>query len=121
MIRGEQIEGRVKPKGKIFHIGKRRAGQLKTETYAIYLAYKDPRFPRYAKLLIACVIGYVFSPIDLIPDSIPILGYADDLILVPIGITFVIRMIPPAVLADCQEKAHTAMTWKRPPIGLLFR
>ncbi|MGD0917735.1 MAG: YkvA family protein [Thermodesulfobacteriota bacterium] len=92
MIRGEQIEGRVKPKKKIFHIGKRRAGQLKTERDAIYLAYKDPRVPWYAKLLIACVIGYVFSPIDLIPDFIPILGYVDDLILVPIGITFVIRI-----------------------------
>jgi uncharacterized membrane protein YkvA (DUF1232 family) len=63
--------------------GKGRARQLKTEIDAIYIAYNDPRVPWYAKLLIARVIGYAFSPIDLIPDFIPIIGYLDDLILVP--------------------------------------
>ena len=57
--------------------GKQRVRQLKTETYAIYLAYKDPRVPWYAKLFIAFVVAHTFSPIDLIPDFIPILGYLE--------------------------------------------
>jgi uncharacterized membrane protein YkvA (DUF1232 family) len=114
LIRRERSCDMVNPKEKILHIWKRRAGQLRTETYAIYLAYKDPRVLWYAKLLIACVVGYAFSPIDLIPDFVPILGYVGDLILVPIGIALVIEKIPPAVLADCREKAHAAMTQKRP-------
>jgi uncharacterized membrane protein YkvA (DUF1232 family) len=69
--------------------------------------------PRYATFFIACVVGYVFSPIDLIPDFIPVLGYVDDLILVPAGIDLAIKMIPPAVLDDCREKAHTATAQKR--------
>ncbi len=68
-----------------FENWKQRAKQLKIETYALYLAYKDPRTPWYAKIFAACVVGYAFSPIDLIPDPIPILGYLDDLILVPNG------------------------------------
>jgi uncharacterized membrane protein YkvA (DUF1232 family) len=95
---------------KVFDIWKRRARQLKIEIDAIYLAYKDPRVPWYAKLLIACVIGYALSPIDLIPDFIPVIGYLDDLILVPLGIALALKMIPPAVLADCREKARTDMT-----------
>ena len=85
---------------------KDRVKQLKTEVYALYLAYKDPRVPWYAKLLAVCVVGYAFSPIDLIPDPIPILGYLDDLILVPLGIALAIRMIPTEVLDDCREKAQ---------------
>jgi uncharacterized membrane protein YkvA (DUF1232 family) len=84
---------------------KQRARQLKTETYAIYLAYKDPRVPWYARLFAACVVGYAFSPIDLIPDFIPVLGYLDDLVLVPVGIVLALKMIPPTVMAECREKA----------------
>ena len=84
---------------------KQRARQLKTETYAIYLAYKDPRVPWYARLFAACVVGYAFSPIDLIPDFIPVLGYLDDLVLVPVGIVLALKMIPPVVMAECREKA----------------
>ncbi|MBE9507576.1 MAG: DUF1232 domain-containing protein [Chloroflexi bacterium] len=84
---------------------KQRARQLKTETYAIYLAYKDPRVPWYARLFAACVIGYALSPIDLIPDFIPVLGYLDDLVLVPVGIVLALKMIPPTVMAECREKA----------------
>ncbi|MBW4663626.1 MAG: DUF1232 domain-containing protein [Chroococcus sp. CMT-3BRIN-NPC107] len=65
---------------------------LKQETYAIYIACKDPRVPWYARLLAAAVVAYAFSPIDLIPDVIPIVGYLDDLILVPLGIALVIKM-----------------------------
>lgn len=93
---------------------KRRARQLKAETYAIYLAYRDPRVPWYARLFVACVVGYAFSPIDLVPDFIPILGYLDDLILVPVGIALALKMIPPAVMAECREKAQGVMAQGKP-------
>lgn len=88
---------------------RQRARQLKLETYAIYLAYRDPRTPWYARLFAACVVGYAFSPIDLIPDFIPILGYLDDLVLVPLGIALAVKMIPPHVLADCRLQAQAIM------------
>jgi uncharacterized membrane protein YkvA (DUF1232 family) len=84
---------------------KQWAGRLKAEVYALYLAYRDPRVPLYARVFAACVVGYAFSPIDLIPDPIPILGYLDDLVLIPLGIALAIRMIPAPVLAECREKA----------------
>jgi uncharacterized membrane protein YkvA (DUF1232 family) len=93
---------------------KRRAGQLKIEVYAIWLAYKDPRVPLYARLFAACVVGYAFSPIDLIPDPIPILGYLDDLVLIPLGVTLALKMIPPHVLAECREKARDMMKQDKP-------
>ncbi len=83
------------------------ARKLKTEVYALYLAYKDPRVPWYARVFTAIVVGYAFSPIDLIPDPIPVLGYLDDIILVPLGIALAVRMIPPHVLTECREKART--------------
>jgi uncharacterized membrane protein YkvA (DUF1232 family) len=88
---------------------KRRAGWLKGETYALYLAYRDPRTPWYAKVFVALVVAYAFSPIDLIPDPIPILGYLDDLLLVPLGIALALRMIPPAVLEECREQARLTL------------
>jgi len=93
---------------------KQRAKQLKRETYALYLACKDPRTPWYARLLAACVVGYAFSPIDLIPDFIPVLGYFDDLILVPLGIAVVLKMIPPPVLAESRDRAQAAMDEGKP-------
>ena len=93
---------------------KQRARQLKLETYAIYLAYKDPRTPWYARIFAACVVGYAFSPIDLIPDPIPVLGYLDDLVLVPVGVAIALKMIPQAVLAECREKAQAAMSQGKP-------
>ena len=71
------------------------ARRLKVEVYALYLAYKDPRVPWYARVFAAVVVGYAFSPIDLIPDVIPVLGYLDDLILIPLGVALAIKMIPP--------------------------
>jgi len=85
---------------------KEKARGLKREIYAIYLAYKDPRVPWYARIFAACVVGYAFSPIDLIPDPIPILGYLDDLILIPLGIALAIKIIPPDVLRECRQKAY---------------
>jgi len=93
---------------------KQWARRLKQETYALYLAYRDPRVPWYARVVAACVVGYAFSPIDLIPDPIPILGYLDDIILVPLGIALAIRLIPPEVLAECREKAAAAARADRP-------
>jgi uncharacterized membrane protein YkvA (DUF1232 family) len=99
---------------KLIEAWKQRARQLKAELYALYLAYRDPRVPLYARVFAACVVGYAFSPIDLIPDPIPILGYLDDLILIPLGIALAIRMIPAPVLAECREKARQAIKEKKP-------
>jgi uncharacterized membrane protein YkvA (DUF1232 family) len=93
---------------------KRRARALKTELHALYLAYRDPRVPWYARLLAAAVVAYAFSPIDLIPDPIPVLGYLDDLVLVPLGIALALRMIPPDVLAECRARAEAVMATGRP-------
>ena len=84
----------------MIEIWKQQARRLKLETLAIYLAYRDPRVPWYPRLFAACIVGYAFSPIDLIPDPIPVLGYLDDLILIPLGITLALKMIPPAVMAE---------------------
>ncbi len=84
---------------------KERAHQLKGETYALYLAARDPRTPWYAKLFVAGIVAYALSPIDLIPDFVPVLGYVDDLILLPLGIALAIKLIPPSVLADSRTRA----------------
>ncbi len=88
---------------------RRKAQQLRAETYTLYLACKDPRVPWYAKVLAVTVVGYAFSPIDLIPDFVPVLGYLDDLILVPLGIILVLKMIPRTVLEECREKAQQTL------------
>ena len=66
----------------------------------------------YAKAVIVCVVGYALSPIDLIPDFIPVLGYLDDLVLIPLGIALVLRMIPPAVLDECRGRARLP-SWRK--------
>ncbi len=83
-----------------------RARRLQAETYAVYLAYRDPRTPWYARVLALVVAAYAVSPIDLIPDPIPLLGYLDDLILVPAGIALALRLIPGDVMAECRERAR---------------
>ena len=88
--------------------------QLKIESYALYLACRDQRTPWYARLLAGAVVAYAFSPIDLIPDPIPILGYLDDLLLVPAGILLARRLIPPTVLAECRAQAETLMAQGKP-------
>jgi uncharacterized membrane protein YkvA (DUF1232 family) len=88
---------------------KQWARRLKRDTYALYLAARDPRVPWYTKALAICVVGYALSPLDLIPDFIPIIGYLDDLILVPLGIALVIRLTPKDVLADCRDRAQAMM------------
>jgi len=84
---------------------KEKAKRLKTEIYALCLSMKDQRVPWYAKLLMALIIGYAISPIDLIPDFIPVVGQIDDLIIVPAGIALVIKMIPKNVIEEYRLKA----------------
>ncbi len=88
--------------------------RLKADIFALYLAYRHPDVPWYAKLVVACVVAYAFSPIDLIPDFIPILGYLDDLLLLPAGIMLALRLIPPEVLAECRHAAQKRMQAERP-------
>jgi uncharacterized membrane protein YkvA (DUF1232 family) len=90
------------------------AEKLTRETFTLYFACRDPRTPWYAKALAACVVAYAFSPIDLIPDPIPIIGHLDDLVLVPLGVALVCRLVPREVMADCRERARTFMDCKRP-------
>jgi uncharacterized membrane protein YkvA (DUF1232 family) len=81
------------------------ARALKREVLAVWLASRDPRVPWYVKALAIIVAGYALSPIDLIPDVIPILGYLDDVLLVPAGIWLVVRLIPPALMAEFRAEA----------------
>jgi uncharacterized membrane protein YkvA (DUF1232 family) len=84
---------------------KTRGRTLKREAYTIYLAARDPRTPWYAKALIFFVIAHTFSPIDLIPDFVPVLGYLDDLIITPGGIWLALRFIPSEVMAEARATA----------------
>jgi uncharacterized membrane protein YkvA (DUF1232 family) len=81
------------------------ARTLRRDVLALYLAARDPRVPWYAKAVAACVAVYALSPIDLIPDVIPILGCLDDLVIVPLGIWMAIRLIPPVLLAEHRQAA----------------
>lgn len=87
---------------------KSRARALKNEAFAVYIAAKDPRTPWYAKALIFFVVAHTFSPIDLIPDFIPILGYLDDLIITPLGLALAVRLIPAEVLEEARGKVASS-------------
>jgi uncharacterized membrane protein YkvA (DUF1232 family) len=93
---------------------KRWARLIKRDVHALYLASRDPRVPWHAKAMAAVVAGYALSPIDLIPDFIPVVGYLDDLVLVPLGILLVIRLIPPELMAEHRAAAAAAQT---PPLS----
>lgn len=84
------------------------ARRLRREVYALYLACRDPRVPWYAKAVAAGVVAYAFSPIDLIPDFIPVLGYLDELVLLPLGVLAVRAMIPEPVMTECRTQADAA-------------
>ena len=94
-----------------------RARRLKTETYALIIAYRDPRTPWFARVWTALVVAYAFSPIDLIPDFVPMLGYLDDVILVPMGIVIALRLIPAGVLDDARTAAHQQVEAGERPFG----
>lgn len=83
-----------------------RARAIKRDTYTLYLACRDPRTPWYVKLFAGGIVAYAISPIDLIPDFIPVLGYLDDLILLPLGIVLAVKLIPEPVLVECRAKAR---------------
>jgi len=85
---------------------KRRARRLKAETHTLYLAYRHPRTPWYAKIFATLIVGYVFSPIDPIPDFIPVVGLLDELVVVPIGVIVARKMIPEDVFEECREKGR---------------
>jgi uncharacterized membrane protein YkvA (DUF1232 family) len=89
---------------------KTKSKQLKTEIVALYLASKHPGTPWYAKVLAALIIGYALSPIDLFPDFIPVVGYLDDLIIVPAGIALLIKIIPRDILEECRAKARSDLS-----------
>lgn len=91
-----------------------RARAVRRDTFALYLACRDPRVPWYAKVLAGAILAYALSPIDLIPDFIPVLGYLDDLIIIPGGLVFVRRMIPAAVLAEHRETAAQTFDSRAP-------
>lgn len=93
---------------------KQRARHLKREVYALYVAYHDPRVPWYARLVAALVVAYAFSPIDLIPDVVPVLGYLDDLILLPLGIALALRLIPAAVMNNSRARADAILQQGKP-------
>ena len=84
------------------------ARTIKRDVHALYLASRDPRVPWYAKAMAVVVAGYALSPVDLIPDFIPVLGYLDDVIIVPLGILLVVRLIPPEIMAEHRELAASA-------------
>ena len=86
------------------------ARAIKRDIHALYFASRDPRVPWYAKALAILVAAYALSPIDLIPDFIPVLGYLDDAILLPLGILLVVRLIPSPIMAECRERAEQAQS-----------
>ncbi|HET9404176.1 MAG TPA: YkvA family protein [Burkholderiales bacterium] len=90
------------------------ARQLKHEVVALWFCTRHPRTPFMAKALAAALVAYAFSPIDLIPDFIPVLGYLDDLILLPIGIWLVLKLVPADVLAECRDQATRWLDEKNP-------
>lgn len=92
---------------------KSRARALKQETLALYFAFRDPRTPWYARAFAALVVAYALSPIDLIPDFVPVFGYLDDLILIPAGIALALKMIPPQVMAEARVMAASHRAERR--------
>jgi uncharacterized membrane protein YkvA (DUF1232 family) len=95
---------------------------LEADTYALYLASRDPRVPWPAKAVAALTAAYALSPIDLIPDFIPVIGYLDDLVIVPLGIALAIRLVPPAILAEHRAEAalRFAQGGPRSRLGAIF-
>jgi uncharacterized membrane protein YkvA (DUF1232 family) len=100
--------------GELIARWRERARMIKREAHAVYLASKDPRVPWYAKALAVCVLAYLFSPIDLIPDFIPVIGYLDDLVIVPAGLVLVIKLIPAEVMAEHREAARIVALEQKP-------
>src|SRR5712691_10064679 len=99
---------------------KARAHSLKRETYAMYLAVRDPRTPWYARVVAGAVLAYALSPFDLIPDFIPVVGLLGDLILVPIGFALALKLIPAPIMVDCRLQADAAQGLPVSRAGAVF-
>jgi uncharacterized membrane protein YkvA (DUF1232 family) len=106
----------------VFASWRDRVRALEADTFALYLASRDPRVPWPAKVVAALTVTYALSPIDLIPDFIPVIGYLDDLVLVPLGIALAIRLVPPSILAEHRAEAarRFAQGGPRSRIGAIF-
>ncbi|MBN2161179.1 MAG: DUF1232 domain-containing protein [Spirochaetes bacterium] len=110
---------------KIIQPLKKRAASLKHELTALHYAYRHPDTGRLPKILIAVTLAYALSPIDLIPDFIPVLGYLDDIIIIPLLITASIKSIPPRVLEECRSEADInpislKKNWKSATVIIIF-
>ncbi|MCX7838515.1 MAG: YkvA family protein [Anaerolineae bacterium] len=92
----------------------KRARALKRDAYALYIAARDPRVPWYAKVFLGLVLAHTFSPIDLIPDFVPILGYLDDLVITPLGIVIALKMIPPEVISEARQQSEELLRQGKP-------
>ena len=99
---------------KLMALWKKWARGLRLQAFTLYYAYKNPRTPWYAKLWSMIVVAYAFSPIDLIPDFIPVLGYLDDLVLIPLGMAVAVKLIPKDVLAECRQLAQDRIDGRKP-------
>ncbi|WP_338472998.1 DUF1232 domain-containing protein [Niallia sp. XMNu-256] len=99
--------------GKTISKLKSKAKKVKQDIFVLVEAYKHPKTPLFVKLLSIIIVAYAFSPIDLIPDFIPILGYLDDIILIPLGIIIVLKLVPDDVLKECRENAEKAEKVKK--------
>jgi uncharacterized membrane protein YkvA (DUF1232 family) len=93
----------------VWQAWKNWAAALKQDTLALYLAARDPRVPLVAKFIVVLVVAYALSPIDLIPDFIPVLGYLDDMLLLPVGIALAIKLMPRDVWEDCKNQARAKL------------
>jgi uncharacterized membrane protein YkvA (DUF1232 family) len=98
---------------------KEKARALKFQTLSLYYAYRHPGTPWYARAFTGLIVAYAFSPIDLIPDFIPVLGYLDDLVIVPLGVMLALKMIPAQVMAESRAKAEQAMEEGQPRYGFM--
>lgn len=93
---------------------RKRARGLKQEVYALYLAARDPRTPWHARALASLVAAYALSPLDLIPDFVPVLGHLDDLVIVPLGVFIALKMVPPQVMADARKRSEELLSQGKP-------
>ena len=109
------MKGRLNTKFKLLvSMIKQKLKKLKMQIGALFLAYKRNDVPIYAKLVSILVVGYAFSPIDLIPDFIPVLGYLDDLIIVPLGIALAIKLIPKDIMKECRQQSENIFCEGKP-------
>jgi len=90
-----------------------RTRRLRVELFALYLAARHPQTPWYAKLVVAGFVAYAVTPVDLFPDALPLLGFIDDLVFVPLAVALAIRFVPSPVLTECRARAHERVVSSR--------